>query len=65
LLSALLVPIVLVPLADSLFGWGLFGAYGRKVQGAAMAIGLLWFIFVAPTPAELEEMKAKRRASHR
>ena len=62
LLSALMLPILVLPFANDLFHWGLFGEYDRKSLAIAPLIGLVWYVFVAPTWEEVEEMRAERNA---
>jgi hypothetical protein len=42
---------------NAYLGWDLFGLNGKKSHGVALAVGLLWFIFVSPqfrnSPGEL------------
>ena len=61
-ITVLVLPILLVSLLNSLFDWGLFGGYDRKAQGVAMLVGLLWYVFVAPSHDELRELRDRRRA---
>jgi hypothetical protein len=49
-----LLTVVLMALAvlNSLFDWGFLNLHGRKSEGVALIIGLVWFVFVSPTRRE-------------
>jgi hypothetical protein len=54
---AMIAPMITFELSGRA-GWGLFGLPDRKARGLALAIGLLWFIFVSPhwaDPAERDQ----------
>ena len=61
-LSLAILPVLFVPLANSVFDLDLFGVYGRKVFGVALLIGLVWFVLMAPDRAELEQMRERKRS---
>jgi hypothetical protein len=60
-LSLLALPILVVPLVDSLTGWHLFGHIGRQVFGVAMLLGLTYFVLVLPDRAELDALREQRK----
>jgi hypothetical protein len=63
-LSLLALPILLVPLVDSLTGWHLFGYVGKQVVGIALLLGLAYFVLVVPDRTELDALrKRKKRGS--
>jgi hypothetical protein len=62
-LSLVILPILLVPLANSALGWNLFGDLDRKAFGVALLLGLVWFVLVAPTHVELDELRERKRRS--
>jgi hypothetical protein len=61
LVSLVSLPILLIPLANSVLGWNLFGGLDRKAFGVALLLGLAWFVLVAPTPLEIEEQRERNR----
>jgi hypothetical protein len=43
----MIIPMLLLEM-NSLMGWGLLELQDRTSHGLAMALGLVWFIFVSP-----------------
>ena len=46
ILAAAALLLMVLPLADTFLGWGLFGLSERGAWGLALGIGLVWYICV-------------------
>ena len=56
-LGALTLVSMAICIANEIYGWGLFGLYGRKSEAIALLLGLLAYIFILPTPDDLKRLK--------
>jgi hypothetical protein len=62
IIAGAILPLFLVVLANKLFGLGWFGDYDRKVLGAVLAIGLVWFVFFVPSVDEVRAYRERKLA---
>jgi hypothetical protein len=61
--SVAFLAVLTLAVLNSIFDWGLLNLHGRKSEAMGALAGLIWFVFVAPTVQELEEMRRTKRES--
>jgi hypothetical protein len=42
---------------NSIYDWGLLGLHGRRSESLGLFVGLVWYVFIGPTPSEIQAMK--------
>lgn len=61
LVTAAALALMALAVMNATFDWGLLGMHGRKSVGVGLLIGLVWYVFAAPTPNEIQEMRRAKR----